>query len=387
MNSKRRKRQKNKYWYEFILSTVFTILILGISIMNFSKSDDNISVIENRNLKQMPDFSLESVFDGDFTHDYESYVSDQFIDRDSWIKFKAKIDILCGKKKINDVYIGKNNYLFEQFKESEEDETINKIQAINEFREKNSNININFMLVPTAGKIYEENLPDYAPQDDQNKYIDKIKAGLDENINFIDVYDDLKNNKDDYIYYKTDHHWTTDGAYIAYESMCRQLNMEAVKKEDFHIKTVSDDFKGSLYYKLGAGIGVDDSINIYIPKEYSNIVADFLDEQYKSASLYSNSKLDTKDKYEVFMNGNHKQVKIKTSGNYDKKLLVIKDSYANCFIPFLTNHYGQIDVVDLRYYTDNINEIIQSEDITDVLFLYNVNTFNDDSSILNIADN
>lgn len=380
------KRRKNEYWYEFILSTIFIILILYISVINQFKSDDKMSILENRNLKQMPSFSLESVFDGNFTSDYESYVSDQFIDRDSWIKFKSQIDILFGKKKINNIYIGKNDYVFEQFKESEKDETENKIKVINAFKEKNSDINVNFMLVPTAGEIYKENFPDYAPQDNQKKYIDKIKASLDKNINFIDVYSDLENNKNKYIYYKTDHHWTTDGAYIAYDSMCTQLNIEPVKKEDFDIKTVSDDFKGSLYYKLGVGIGTDDSINIYVPKEHSNVVVDFVYEQQKSASLYNDSKLDTKDKYEVFMNGNHKYVKIKTLGNYDKKLLVIKDSYANCFIPFLTNHYGQINIVDLRYYTDNIKDIIEPEGITDILFLYNVNTFNDDCSILNVED-
>ena len=373
------KKEKNKYWYEFILSTVFVVLILYVSIINQLKSDEKVSMLENRNLKQMPEFSLKSVFDGDFTSEYEGYVSDQFINRDSWIKLKAKIDILCGKKKINNVYIGKDNYLFEQFKESGKEDTEDKINVINEFKEKNKDININFMLVPTAGAIYEENFPDYAPQDNQNNYINKIKSSLNKDIKFIDVYDDLRKNKDNYIYYKTDHHWTTDGAYIAYDSMCRQLNIEPVKKEDFDIKTVTDDFKGSLYYKLGAGIGDNDSIKVYVPKEPSNILVDFIDEQHKSASLYNNSKLDTKDKYEVFMNGNHEHVKIKTLGNYDKRLLIIKDSYANSFIPFLTSHYGSIDVIDLRYYTDDINKIIEGEDITDILFLYNVNTFNDNA--------
>lgn len=380
-----KKRKKNKYWYEFILSTVFVAFILYVAIINHFKSDDEISILENRTLKQMPEFSEENVIDGDFTSEYESYVSDQFIGRDSWIKLKAKIDVMCGKTKINNVYIGKNDCLLEDFKENDKEETENKIKAINTFKEKNSNINVNFMLVPTAGEIYQENFPDYAPRDDQNKYINEVKSSLDSNIKFIDVYDDLKNNKDDYIYYKTDHHWTTDGAYIAYNSMCRQLNMEPVEKEAFDVKTVSDDFKGSLYYKLGAGIGADDSIKIYAPRKIANIVVDFVDEQYKSGSLYNDAKLDTKDKYEVFMNGNHKLVKIKTVNNLHKKLLVIKDSYANCFIPFLINHYGSIDVVDLRYYTDDINSIIESEGITDVLFLYNVNTFNEDASILNIG--
>lgn len=379
-----KKENKKKYFFEIVVSFVFVFVILQISMLNGLKKDDQTSLLENRNLKQKPEFSLAGIVNGEFTKEYEEYISDQFISRDFWIKLKAKGELLCGKNKINNVYVGNDDYLLEDFKSAGDEDIERKVQALNSFSDKNSSLNINFMLVPTAGKIYDENLPKYSVVDDQKEFMDKIKDGLSDNIKFVDVYDDMMENKEDYIYYKTDHHWTSDGAYTAYRSMCEQLDMEYAAKDEFDIETVSEDFYGSLYYKLGAGIGTTDKIKIYIPKEESEVLVNYTDEQIKSASLYKNDKLDTKDKYEVFMDGNHKLVNIKTKGDYNKKLLILKDSYANSFIPFLTRHYGEIDVVDLRYYTDDLNSLIESDGITDVLFLYNVNTFNDDNSIMNI---
>ncbi|WP_294403142.1 DHHW family protein [uncultured Clostridium sp.] len=378
------KEKTKNHFFEIVVSFVFIFVILQISMLNGLKKDEQASLLENRNLKQKPEFSLAGIINGDFTKEYEEYISDQFISRDLWIKLKANGELLCGKNKINNVYVGNDDYLLEDFKAESDEDIARKVNALNSFSDKNSSLNISFMLVPTAGKIYDENLPKYSVVDDQKGFMEKIEDGLVDNIKFVDVYDDMMENKDDYIYYKTDHHWTSDGAYVAYKSMCEQLDMEPSAKDEFKIETVSEDFYGSLYYKLGAGIGTKDKIKIYIPKEESEVLVNYTDKQIKSASLYKDEKLDSKDKYEVFMDGNHKLVNIKTKGDYNKKLLVVKDSYANSFIPFLTKHYGEIDVVDLRYYTDDLNSLIESDGITDVLFLYNVNTFNDDNSIMNI---
>lgn len=188
------------------------------------------------------------------------------------------------------------------------------------------------------------------------------------------------------IYYKTDHHWTTEGAYIAYKEMCTQLGIEYKEIEEYNIRPLTDDFYGSLYYKLGAGIGKSDIINIYIPKDEEKIVVNYLDEEKKTASLYNSESLNGKDKYEVFTGGNHGLIHIKTMSESNKKLIVFKDSYANCFIPFLTSHYTEILVVDPRYYNGEVESLIDEYEITDTLLLYNVNTFNDDKSILNIED-
>jgi hypothetical protein len=166
--------------------------------------------------------------------------------------------------------------------------------------------------------------------------------------------------------------------------MCKQLNIVPKEEKDFDIEDVTNNFYGSLYTKMAAGVGNPDTISIYFPKEKNDIVVNYPDKQKKIASLYNSARLDEKDKYQVFTDGNHPLINIKSLGDSKKKLLIIKDSYANSFIPFLTPHYGEIDIVDLRYYMDDLNELIDVDEITDVLFLFNVNTFNEDKSILNL---
>ena len=377
---------KYKKIYSILISIVFILFVGEISIMNLVKKDDLISVQENRSLQQKPEFSVENLINGDFTKEYSTYMSDQFPMRNTWIKLKTNLDLKLGKNEINNVFIGRDNYLLEDFKEESVDETKEKTDVINEFAEKYKDLNISFMLVPTATKIWEDKLPKYAPVDDELKYISQVKNNLNENVKFINVYDALYENKDDYIYYKTDHHWTSEGAYIAYKEMCRQLGLKAKEENDFNINEVSNSFYGSLYSKLGAGIGDPDSINVYLPKKDADVVVNYVNAGEKVASLYNTKSLEEQDKYQVFTGGNHPLINIKSLADPKKKLLVIKDSYANSFLPFLTAHYGEIYVVDLRYYTDNIDDLIKTDDITDVLFLYNAATFNEDKSILNIVD-
>ena len=240
------------------------------------------------------------------------------------------------------------------------------------------------MLVPTATKVLEDKLPKYAPNDDELTYIDKVFSGLNYNIVKINPYEALHENKDEYIYYKTDHHWTSKGAYIAYKVMCEKLGLTPKSIEDFDVINVTDSFYGSLSSKIGTKGKDVDSIDVYVPKD-SDIIVNYVEEQKKSTSLFNSEALDKKDKYEVFTGGNHPFINIKTLGDPNKKLLIIKDSYANCFLPFLTSHYGEINVVDLRYFYDDLDKLIKNKEITDVLFLYNSNTFNSDDSILNIG--
>lgn len=380
----KRKRKKSKYC--ITLSLTFLFLISQISIMNIIHKNKQISVLENRTLQQMPKFSMSSFFEGDFSSKFENYISDQFPGRDFWIKLKAKTEIMVGENKINNVYLGEDNYLIEDFKKNDNSILTEKINNINNFANKNNGLNVSFMLVPTASEILKDKLPKYAPVNSQIEYINNVKKNLTANINFIDVVDDFKEHKNEDLYYKTDHHWTTKGAYIAYVHMCKQLGIKYLTEDKFDVEDVTNDFYGSLYYKMGTGIGKPDTIKIYAPKYENNIVVNYVNEEKKVASLYNNSKLDGKEKYEVFTDGNHPLINIRTDGDYKKKLLVIKDSYANSFIPFLTTHYGEIDVVDLRYYVDNLDYLIENDGITDVLFLFNVNTFDEDNSILNISE-
>ena len=382
-----KEKEKNIEKFDRGFNGIITIIFIGfisiITIFSILKEDKDFSQQENRNLSNKPEFTLKSFVSRDFSTEYTSYISDQFLGRSIFVAIKADIDDLAGKNENNNVYIGKDYQLINRFREENEEETNEKVNAINVFFEKHKDISTSFMLVPTASKVLEEKLPKYAPMDNELKYIDKVMDGLNSNIKFINPYKNLYDNRDKYIYYRTDHHWTTNGAYIGYRTMCNELGLTPKGKDYFTVQKVSNSFFGSLSSKIGVKGGEADEVEVYF-NENDKVVVNYATEQKKSTSLFDSKALEKKDKYEVFTGGNHSLINIKTLGDPEKKLLIIKDSYANSFLPFLTSHYGEINVVDLRYYADDLEKLINDKEITDVMFLYNANTFNEDDSILNL---
>lgn len=367
-----------------LMTLIFIIFIVVIILCNILKTDKTFSEEENRTLATMPNFTIKSFLSGDFTEEYTKYVEDNFAGKKGFVSIKTNLEKLSGKTEINSIFIGEDGQLFEKFKEGSEEETTAKISAINSFSERYSNLNISFILTPTATKVLEDNLPKYAPNDDELSYINNVFSGLNNNINTINPYEALNENKNEYIFYKTDHHWTSKGAYITYTVFCEKLGLTPMNIDNFKITTVTNSFYGSLTSKIGIQSKKPDSIDVYIPKE-SDFIVNYVDNQKKSTSLFDSTYLDKKDKYNIFTGGNHSLINIKTLGDPNRKLLVIKDSYANCFLPFLTSHYGEINVVDLRYFYDDLDKLIENKEITDILFLYNANTFNSNDSILNIG--
>ena len=378
---------KNNKKYKHLLSFSFILFILIMFVINIFKGEKEFSEEENRNLSKKPELTFNSFINGDYTEKFESYISDQLPGRRLFVNAKFKIDMLLGKSEVNDVFIGKENQLMEDFHQSSNEQTDDKVLAINEFKKLHENANVSFMLIPTSAEILKEKLPRNAPVDSELEFMNYVQGNLNSNIKFISPYNALYENRDQYLYYRTDHHWTTKGAYIAYVEFCKTAGIEPKNEEEFNIQLVANDFYGSLTSKIGQRSGEGDNINVYIPKENSEVVVNYVSEQRRSSSLYNSASLDEKDKYQVFTSGNHPHINIKSLGDPKKKLLLIKDSYANSFLPFLTAHYGEIDVIDLRYYMDDVNKLMEEKGITDVLFLYNVNTFNSDNSILNIIPN
>lgn len=383
-------RDKNKRMYytlsRRILLLVFLFFVFGVFIFNMLGKDKTFSEQENRNLKTKPEFSIDKLLHKKYTSNYEKYLSDQFVSRDFWVNVKSTSERFSGKKENNDVYLGQDGYLIAKFKSPKEDDINERLKAINTFSKDNENISKYVMIVPNQVRILEDKLPQYAPEKDQLKVIDNFYSKLDKGIKTISTYDELNAKKEEYLYYKTDHHWTTKGAYYGYREFSEVLGIQPKEESEYNIKKVSNDFYGTLYSRAGVKGVTADEVNVYVPKKEEPIVVNYMEEKKKSASMYSSEALEEKDKYQVFFGGNHSIVRIKTSVDSKKKLLVIKDSYANSFVPFLTSHFSDIIMVDLRYYADNIDTLIKDYGITDTLILYNVNTFFEDESILNISN-
>ncbi|MEK4850465.1 DHHW family protein [Paenibacillus sp. FSL H7-0756] len=366
-----------------IVLLMFTGAVLVVNVLTPAKV---FSESENRMLQQFPNFSLQALGSGKFASEFEAYLADQFIERDFWIGLKSGADQGVGRKESNGVYIGKDGYLIQKFSPPEHGDLEDKLKALQAFDQATPGLRKYMMLVPTAASILKDKLPPYASGGDERVYWDKIKASDPGDIRWINVFPVLEANKEQPVYYKTDHHWTTKGAFLAYRELGAPMSFTPKNEEEFNIRQVTGQFYGSLYSKSGVRHIQPDSIELYYPKVPEILSVDYVDEQQSADSMYVMGNLAKKDKYTVFFNGNHGLIRITTGHTEGRRLLIVKDSYANSLIPFLTSHFSEIDVVDLRYYDGDLLKLMKERQIRDMLILYNMTTFSEDPSIKALAD-
>lgn len=377
----RRWRQRRT---ERTLAFMFLGFLAVFCLINLFTKDRTYSESENRVLAKKPEFSLTTLASGQFMTDMESYVADQFFLRDQWISLKLLEDMSIGKKEINGVYIGKKDHLMEILDTPDQTSLDENLAAIRDFAGRHSDLNPVMTLVPNSAYILTQYVPTNAPVRDQAADIAYVQEAVGDSLNYVDLTETMSSHKEEEIYYKTDHHWTSLGARYAFEALQEPLGIDA-SGQDYTVYPVTHTFSGTLASKSGYDKAYD-TIDIYIPKNgNTEYVVNYVEQQTKSASVYVSSALEQKDQYEVFFGGNYSRIDISTpSSDNTKNLLVFKDSYANCFVPFLIPYYRNIIMVDARYYYDEIDSLIQEEEITDILFLYNVNTFMTDSSLADV---
>ena len=374
------KKDKNANYYLLLAASISVIIILLCSFLTLVIKDKEYSENEKRYLAQKPKFSFSSLTDGSYTQDVESYLSDQFAGRGLLVRMRTAIDIFVGKKEINGIYIGKKHRLFEKPNEYNENEINKTTECINALNKKNTKLKTYFALVPNASHILKDYLPNNVVLPDEQEQIKTIYSKLNKSIKTIDVCTPLMQDKEpETLYYKTDHHWSTRAARIALNPIAKQMGID-ISKTDFKTYPVSNKFKGTLASSSGL-FNANDLIEITYPVSKQNYYLDYVDEETKSASVFDYEKLSTKNQYEVFFGGNFAQINIETTVKSDRVLMVIKDSYANCFVPMLTEYYQKIVMLDPRYFQGDIDDVIKKEGVTDVLWLYNLNTFLADSSI------
>lgn len=362
-----------------LLGLGFAVLLAGFTAANYFHKDTAFSDTENRMLQQKPVFSWADLADGRFMGNFEKYQTDQFIFRREWIGLQTAADRLLGKNKSGDVYLGEGQLLEEPSKLLEN--VWENLDAIGAFCRNQTGVKCYLMLVPDAASVQREKLPAYAPVADQAEQLEEIRSYLEKKENpvtEIPLYEMLREHREESLYYRTDHHWTTLGARYAYQSAAGQMGLPGAENgEEKKLYPVSDSFQGTLAARSGYRVP-DDTIEVYWPDQEEELVVTYVQEQTKSASLYAAEKLKTRDKYGMFLNGNHPLAEIRTMASTGRKLLLIKDSYANCFVPFLTGDFEEIVLVDPRYYYDSAEKLMKQYGFTDVLFLYNLNTFLED---------
>ena len=368
-----------------LFSIVFLGIIFGFFFVDIFTPDLTFSYSENRTLQQSPKLSWGTIKDGSFMSDMEVYVNDQIKFRDDFVKISTYIKLAMGQKEINGVYIT-DDYLIEKFKESDIDKELldKNIDFVSTFLDKHSNAYIS--LIPTSTEILGNKLSKYAGNVDQQELINFIYNGKQS----IDIYNKLLEHNTEDIYYKTDHHWTTLGAYYGYLSICEELGLEAMSLSEFDKVEIDAEFKGTIQSKVNLSFE-NDILYKYVPNNLGVTYSRVVDEMYQqsSDSLYDLSKLNSKEKYAVYVGGNSSITRIFTeNGKEDKgRLLLIKDSFSHSLAPFLANHYSEVVLVDLRYYMGGIEYFLKSEkeDFNDIIVIFNLKNFVDDRNLIRLS--
>lgn len=364
-----------------------TLITLGC-VLIFSEKQD-FSETQNRYLAKPPTLSVKNIYNGRFMSGVADYVSDHFPGHDSWVKASTAMELAEGKRELGGIYIA-GDRLAEKIPVPDPEKVQRSIDGIRKFIEDtDSDVPVYLLIAPTQAEIYKDELPRFAPNPDQQSFIEEVYSSLSDVAVTVDVYGSLYANRDEYIYYRTDHHWTTRGAFIAYTAAGKKMGYTPLTEDSYDIEHAGSGFLGTFYSKsLYSGVKAD-ILDLWLPvdgkgNERVEITSAIGEDPAVHEGMYFREYLDVKDKYSVFFGTNQPLVTVKT-GHPGGRLLIFKDSYAHCFVPFLTAHYSEITMVDLRYINMSYKDIIDMDRYDSVLFLYNASTFMSDENLRKLS--
>lgn len=367
-----------------LLPLVFFGLVILLSGLDVLAPDKVFSPYENRYLEEKPTLSLEALIDGSFTQNYETYIADQFVFRDQWMQAKIETETLLLKSENKSVIFGKEGYLFHKYLELGKNYEKN-LGYLEDFIAAHPQKEIILTLAPASYQILDDKTPYGLYNIDQDPWLDDFEDRLSSGqvagqAQVVDLRPSLRQHKSDYIYYKTDHHWTTSGAYYAYRDLAAVLGLRAKDLESFEKKKVHD-FQGTFYAASPRQPASTDTI-WYDPSLDQDLSVRIDGEE--KGSLYDLDQLDGRDKYALFLHNNPARLTIKNKYAEKKdSLVVFKDSYANSMIPFLSQHFARIEVIDLRYYLGDIQALLK-ETKGQILFCYNLISFAEDKNLVKL---
>ena len=371
---------------KYIQIAIFFLLPMILLLGSVVSPDRESSQRENRNLTQLPKLTAASLFSGDYMTRFEKYMSDQVVGRDGFVAAKTFLNRATGKTEQNGVYIGEDGWLFEEPSKYDDEKVSETVNAIRSFCEECEIEHQMFVLVPNSSEIVTEKLPKHLSFESQKNQIQKIYSRLLEKINCIDAEGALKNGGNpEKLYYKSDHHWTSCGAKSVFDTVAKSWELD-VDSVNYQTYALSDSFFGTLSSSSGI-YDNPDVIEAIIPENSAGTYIVLNSSQKtKSVSMFDLSKLENGNQYEVFLGGNFSKLTITTTSNTENRLLLFKDSYANCMLPMLTPFFKEIVVVDARYFTDDIRTVVNDGEFTHMMFLYNVNTFLEDTSLKSVLE-
>ncbi|MBQ3275600.1 MAG: hypothetical protein IJH47_00900 [Oscillospiraceae bacterium] len=362
-----------------IILVLFSAFIAIFFLANLFIPDREFSPNENRYLQTLPSFSFRSLFSGRFTSDFESYCSDQFAARDWWISLKARLELAQGKGENNGVFLCEGERLIEPFSAPPAAEIRRRAEIVKTFAET-ANVPVTLALIPTASELYGDILPRGAENDSQAAVIDLVYSVFPGQT--ADLLASFREHAGEDLFYRTDHHWTSRGAFLAYQTLSEALGYVADDGSACMPEIVSEAFCGTAYSSSGFFWVTPDRMEILRPEPDGLTVERYDAGVPVPSSLYHREMLETKDKYRFFLGGNSPRIVLDTGKADLPSLLIIRDSYSDSFVPFLPEHFSRIHLLDLRYFRNSIQDYIREEGIDRVLVMYSVNNFCSDSNLM-----
>ncbi|MEE1279669.1 MAG: DHHW family protein [Oscillospiraceae bacterium] len=373
-----------------LLAVLFAVILMALPLITAFSKKEKTSEWENRDLATFPGFSTEAIMDKSFMEGFDSYISDHFFGRNFWVKLKSNLELLTLKRENNSILLTTKGTLVEDLDEPNERYINQNIDGILSFAKNNPDAKIYTAVAPTSCDLYSDTLPYGKKVWSQKEQIDSFYSNLGKSVYGIDIYSTLYAKRDQYIYYNTDHHWTSLGAYYAYHQIATALDFKPYEKTQFDIEHASNEFYGT--YSSKSNISVDpDTIDLY----YSHASSDFKitevsinngKETKVYNDIYFREWLSKKDKYSVFLGQVQPEVTIKTNVQNNKKLLIFKDSFAHSLVPFLSLHYSEIKLIDLRYTNQNYRDLADIASYDSVLLLYNIDSVVGSGNIAALGD-
>ena len=371
-----------------VLSMVVIAALAAFAALNAFHEPREMSEMENRELAMFPELSAKTLADGSFMQEFETYAADQFLGRDGFVSLKADTERVIGKKGCNGVHFGKNMYLIARPSEPDMSNLDTNIEAIINLNDTGL-YNITMAVIPTAFEVLQSELPAFAYDNRIMKIQNEInEKTADTGIKVCDTTKMLSEHKNEYIYYRTDHHQTALGSYYVYRELGDYLDFEPYKLADYTREPMTSSFLGTSWSKASLTFQKKDIIERFKLKNTAWIQknVEFPSEGKSMDSLYAMENLYKKDKYSVYLDGNHGLTVIRTNNGAGRKLAVFKDSYAHSVAPFLSDSFDEVHLIDLRYYSDDMIKYLAENEIADVLVLYNSEGFASDTNIVKLGE-
>ena len=360
---------------------LFSLFLALMPLLFLLLPKEDFSPREKRYLAAAPELDAESLFSGRFAEEAESYAADHLPGRDFLVGLNAVGELVTGRQIANTVWLGQNGRLFEAPAAFDEETIADNMAALRAFAER-AGQPVDLMLVPAAGFLLPEELPALADPYRDGEILDAVRAGTGDALRFVALLPAFRAAEDrGALYYRTDHHWTAEGAYRAAALYLDTVGRALPPREAYTV-TAEAGFRGTLWSRAALWYLPAETLELW--DSGGDFRVENREQDGEHAGLFYRERLTEDDKYPVYLDGNHSLVRIRNADPAAQgKILVIRDSFANCLGGFLADAYEEVVLVDLRYYRSPVSALL-AEDFDQILVLYSVANFMTDANIIRL---